>query len=72
MPKEITPQLLALPEKDGFAHLIKDKKGTLGELEKQLKETEEKDKKVYKEIVISYLKELENYFDFAEFNYQII
>ncbi len=72
LPKEITPQLMELPEKDGFAHLIKDKKGTLGELEKQLKETQEKDKKVYKEIAINYLKELESYFDFAEFYNQKI
>jgi hypothetical protein len=67
LPKEITPQLLILPEKEGFAHIIKDKKGKLGELEQQLRETEEKDKKVYKEIAISYLKEIGVYLDFAAF-----
>ncbi|GAA4279011.1 hypothetical protein [Aquimarina mytili] len=67
LPKDITPQLLALPEKEGFAHIIKDQKGELSELGEQLKETEEKDKRVYKEIGISYLKAMDAYFDFAEF-----
>jgi hypothetical protein len=67
VPKEITPQLLTLPEKEGFAHIIKDKKGKLGELEQQLKETENKDKRVYKEVAVSYLKEMGTYLDFAEF-----
>ncbi len=67
LPKDITPQLLALPEKEGFAHIIKDQKGELNELGEQLRETEEKDKRVYKEIGISYLKAMEAYFDFAEF-----
>ncbi len=67
LPKEITPQLLSLPEKEGFAHLIKDRKGKLSDLGEQLKETEEKDKKVYKEIAINYLKAMNTYFDFAEF-----
>ncbi len=72
LPKEITPQLLVLPEKEGFAHIIKDKKGKLGELEEQLKETEEKDKKVYREIAVSYLKELDSYLNFVEFYNQKI
>ncbi len=67
LPKDITPQLLNLPEKEGFAHIIKDKKGRLSELGEQLKETEEKDKRVYKEIAISYLKAMDEYLDFAEF-----
>ncbi len=67
LPKDITPQLLALPEQEGFAHIIKDQKGELNELAEQLKETEEKDKRVYKEIGISYLKAMDTYFDFAEF-----
>ncbi|WP_438711016.1 hypothetical protein ACSTS3_21140 [Aquimarina muelleri] len=67
LPTDITPQLLALPEKEGFAHIIKDKKGELGKLEEQLKETEQKEKKVYKEIAIRYLKEMETYLDFAAF-----
>ncbi len=67
LPKEITPELLILPEKEGFAHIIKDQKGKLSELGEQLKETEEKDKKVYKEIAINYLKAMDQYFDFAEF-----
>ncbi len=67
IPKEITPALLALPKKEGFAHIIKDKKGRLTELGEQLKETEEKDKRVYKEIAINYLKSMDQYFDFAEF-----
>ncbi|WP_226294032.1 hypothetical protein [Aquimarina algicola] len=72
LPKEITPQLLSLPEKEGFAHLIKDRKGKLSDLGEQLKETEEKDKKVYKEIAINYLKAMNTYFDFAEFYNQKI
>lgn len=67
LPKDITPELLGLPEKEGFAHIIKDKKGKLNDLEEQLKETEEKDKRVYKEIAVNYLKEMEKYLDFAEF-----
>ena len=67
LPKEITPKLLELPEKEGFAHIIKDQKGELSELAEQLKETEEKDKRVYKEIGINYLKAMDSYFDFAEF-----
>ncbi len=67
LPKDITPQLLNLPEKEGFEHIIKDKKGRLSELGEQLKETEEKDKRVYKEIAISYLKAMDEYLDFAEF-----
>jgi hypothetical protein len=67
LPKDITPELLLLPEKEGFAHLVKDKKGKLSELGEQLQETEEKDKRVYKEIAITYLKALDEYFDFAEF-----
>ncbi|MEW7291734.1 hypothetical protein [Aquimarina sp. 2304DJ70-9] len=67
LPKDITPQLLALPEKEGFAHIIRDQKGELSDLGEQLKETEEKDKRVYKEIGISYLKAMDAYFDFAEF-----
>ncbi len=67
LPKHITPQLLVLPEKEGFDHIIKDKKGKLGDLEKQLLETQDKDKRVYKEVAISYLKTLDEYFDFAEF-----
>ncbi len=67
LPKEITPELLALPAKEGFDHIIKDNKGELSELGAQLKETQEKDKKVYKEIAISYLKAMDVYFDFAEF-----
>jgi hypothetical protein len=67
IPKDITPQLLALPEKEGFAHLIKDKRGRLSDLGAQLIETEEKDKRVYKEVAISYLKAMNLYFDFAAF-----
>lgn len=67
IPKEITPKLLALPEKEGFAHIVNDKKGKLSELKEQLKETEEKDKRVYKEIAINYLKAMNEYFDFIEF-----
>lgn len=67
LPKEITPELLALPEKEGFAHLIKGKERKLNKLAEQLKETEEKEKKIYKEIGIAYLKEMDGYFDFAAF-----
>ncbi|GAA3522681.1 hypothetical protein GCM10022393_41630 [Aquimarina addita] len=67
LPIEITPVLLALPEKEGFAHVIKGEERRLNKLAEQLKETESKDKKVYKEIGIAYLKELDGYFDFAEF-----
>ncbi|WP_282089955.1 hypothetical protein [Aquimarina algiphila] len=72
LPKEITPELLALPEKEGFAHIIKDKKGKLSELGEQLKETEEKDKRVYKEIALRYLMALDEYLDFAAFYNQKI
>ncbi len=67
LPKDITPELLALPEKEGFAHIIKDKKGKLSDLGEQLQETQDKDKRVYKEIAVSYLKEMDTYLDFAEF-----
>ncbi|WP_438711435.1 hypothetical protein ACSTS3_01260 [Aquimarina muelleri] len=67
LPKNITPQLVVLPEKEGFAHIVKDIKGKLSELKEQLKETEEKDKRVYKEVAISYLKEIDTYLEFAEF-----
>ncbi|GAA4273751.1 hypothetical protein GCM10022258_30450 [Aquimarina gracilis] len=67
VPKAITPKLLILPENEGFAHLVKDNKGKLTELADQLIETQEKDKKVYKEIALNYLKALNEYFDFATF-----
>ncbi len=67
LPIDITPELLALPEKEGFAHIIKDKRGRLSDLGEQLEETEQKDKRVYKEVAISYLKAMNLYFDFAEF-----
>ncbi len=67
IPKAITPQLLELPQKEGFAHIIRDKKGRLVALGEQLRETEEKDKKVYKEIALSYLTEMEDYLDFTDF-----
>ncbi len=67
LPTDITPELLALPEKEGFAHLIKDKRGKLSDLGEQLVETEQKDKRVYKEVALSYLKAMNLYFDFAEF-----
>ena len=67
LPTEITPRLLELPEKEGFAHIIKGKQRKLNKLAEQLQETETKDKEVYKEIGIAYLKELNSYFDFAEF-----
>ncbi len=66
VPKEITPQLIALPEQQEFSILIKDQQ-QLKELEKQLVETQEKDKRVYKEIAITYLKSLEVYTDFSSF-----
>ena len=62
LPTEITPKLIELPEKEGFAHLITGKDRRLNRLADQLKETEEKEKKVYKEIGIAYLKELDDYF----------
>lgn len=67
LPIDITPVLLALPEKEGFAHLIKDKRGRLSDLGRQLVETEQKDKRVYKEVALSYLKAMNLYFDFAAF-----
>ena len=67
VPKEITPELLELPYKEGFAHIIKGKERKLNKLADQLRETENKDKNIYKEIGIAYLKELDNYFDFVEF-----
>ena len=67
LPTEITPQLTILPEKEGFAHLVRGKQRRLNELQEQLIETQTKDKKVYKEIAYEYLKELDNYFDFNEF-----
>ncbi|WP_233195809.1 hypothetical protein [Aquimarina sp. MAR_2010_214] len=72
LPTDITPELLALPEKEGFAHLIKDKKGKLSDLGEQLVETEQKDKRVYKEVALSYLKAMNLYFDFAAFYNQKI
>ncbi len=67
LPKDITPKLLRLPEKEGFANLIEDKKGKLVVLGKQLLETQNKDKRVYKEIGVNYLKAMNLYFDFIEF-----
>ncbi|SHI33861.1 hypothetical protein [Aquimarina spongiae] len=67
LPTEITPRLLELPEKEGFDHIIKKKKGKINNLAEQLVETQEKEKKVYKEIAINYLKEMDTYLDFAEF-----
>ncbi|MAQ74809.1 MAG: hypothetical protein CL613_00585 [Aquimarina sp.] len=67
LPTEITPQLTILPEKEGFAHLVRGEQRRLNELQEQLIETQTKDKKVYKEIAYEYLRELDNYFDFNEF-----
>ncbi|SHJ48144.1 hypothetical protein [Aquimarina spongiae] len=67
IPKAITPKLIILPEKEGFAHLVTDKKSKLSKLTDQLIETQEKDKKVYKEIALTYLKSLNEYFDFISF-----
>ncbi|UZO81642.1 hypothetical protein NBT05_04005 [Aquimarina sp. ERC-38] len=67
LPSEITPKLYELPEKEGFAQLIKGKNRRLNKLSEQLKETEDKEKKIYKEIGIAYLKELDGYFDFTEY-----
>ncbi|WP_108867394.1 hypothetical protein [Aquimarina aquimarini] len=72
LPKDITPQLLELPQKQGFSHIVKDKKGRLSDLKEQLRETEQKDKRVYKEVAISYLKEMDMYLEFAEFYNQKI
>ena len=67
LPKEITPRLVVIPEEEGFAHLVTNRDGNLTDLEQQLLETQEKDKKVYKEIALSYLKEMDSYFDFIDF-----
>ena len=67
LPKNITPQLVELPKKEEFSRLMNDKNGKLNALEEQLIETEEKDKRVYKEVALSYLKALDGYFDFSEF-----
>ncbi|AUS07333.1 hypothetical protein C1A40_12040 [Tamlana carrageenivorans] len=67
LPIEITPQLLELPEKEGFTDIIKGETHQLNKLATQLKETERKDKKVYKEIALAYLKALDKYFEFAAF-----
>lgn len=67
LPKDIIPQLLALPKKEGFANLIEDKKGKLVALGKQLLETQDKDKRIYREIGVNYLKSMNLYLDFIEF-----
>ncbi len=66
IPKEITPKLMLIPEKEGFSHLITEKQ-KLNNLTEQLSETQEKDKRVYKEVAIRYLKEMDIYFDFVDF-----
>lgn len=65
-PKEITPKLLELPEKEGFAHIIKGEHKKLGKLSGQLS-ANEADKKLYKIIALEYLKTLDGYFDFLVF-----
>ncbi|WP_378187319.1 hypothetical protein ACE939_03095 [Aquimarina sp. W85] len=67
LPTELTPKLLKLPEKEGFLHLINDKKHDIFKLKEQLLETETKEKKVYKEVAIEYLKAMDQFFDFSEF-----
>jgi len=67
LPKEITPKLLLVPEEEGFAHLITRKKRKLKDLTDQLAETQEKDKRIYKEVALKYLKALDEYFNFGEF-----
>ncbi len=67
LPKEITPQLMVIPREEGFEHLITKQNRNFYDLKHQLIETEEKDKKVYKEIALTYLKEMDSYFDFIDF-----
>ncbi len=66
LPRDITPQLIALPDQQEFATLIQDQQ-QLTVLEAQLLETQEKNKKIYKEVAITYLKTLGTYIDFTTF-----
>lgn len=67
LPREITPKLIVIPEYEGFKHLITNQKQGLNALEEQLIENQEKDKKVYKEVALAYLKKMDAYFDFINF-----
>ncbi|WP_299314711.1 hypothetical protein [uncultured Aquimarina sp.] len=67
LPKEITPKLMVIPVDEGFKHLITRKEQELNRLEEQLIENQEKDKRVYKEVALAYLKKMDAYFDFIDF-----
>ena len=70
--EEITPKLIEIPKKEGFASLINGKQRRLNILMDGLSETEKTDKAMYKEIALNYLRELDHYFDFAEFYNKIL
>ncbi len=71
IPKNITPQLLAIPNNDSVSFLRNKSKIRLIAIEKELLKAEKEDKKLYKVVAIQYLKCLDDYINFESKYYNL-
>ncbi|WP_106793731.1 hypothetical protein [Aquimarina sp. Aq78] len=67
LPEEITNQIITLPKREGFDRLIQQQEATLEILEEKLISREDIGGKVYKDIAIDYLAQIDNHLKFIEF-----
>ncbi|WP_074406488.1 hypothetical protein [Aquimarina megaterium] len=67
LPEEVTNQIVTLPKREGFDRLIQQQEATLEILEEKLISREDIGGKVYKDIAIDYLVEIDNHLKFVEF-----
>lgn len=67
LPQEVTNQIVTLPKREGFDRLIQQQEATLEILEEKLISREDIGGKVYKDIAIDYLVEIDNHLKFVEF-----
>ncbi|WP_024769194.1 hypothetical protein [Aquimarina macrocephali] len=67
LPEEITNQIVTLPKREGFERLIQQQEATLEILKEKLISREDAGGKVYKDIAIDYLVQIDNHLKFIEF-----
>ncbi|WP_160112249.1 hypothetical protein [Aquimarina sp. AU58] len=67
LPQEVTSQIVTLPKREGFDRLIQQQEATLEILEEKLISREDIGGKVYKDIAIDYLVQIDNHLKFVEF-----
>ncbi|EZH75358.1 hypothetical protein ATO12_00855 [Aquimarina atlantica] len=67
LPQEVTNQIVTLPKREGFDRLIQQQEATLEILEEKLISREDIGGKVYKDIAIDYLVQIDNHLKFVEF-----